>query len=239
MECDRDAARVEQRVVERAQRERRSEAQPLVRAQPEQQDLAEQVGEVVRRRARVPVDLGGRVRSLEAGVLDEGLDGLADADLAPMEPDVEDDPCGAPDRVGRDDDPPLGGVLEALLEHQLLAVHAPALHELGRAREQPRGRRGTERGRVLLVVPRVRLVDARVHDRRPAVLPHRARVAVDRRRDEVEAAQGPIVDGRLDVRGEGHDAAQVGRRRDDLEELVVRDRRDAPPFDEVPGALGR
>ena len=52
--------------------------------------------------------------------------------------------------------------LEAVLAHHLLAVHAPALDELGRIHEQPRQGGRVQRGRELVVVARIRLVDAGV-----------------------------------------------------------------------------
>ena len=51
-------------------------------------------------------------------------------DLAAVHPDVEDDPAGPPDRVGVHVQPEVRGVVEALLAHHLLGVHAPALDEL-------------------------------------------------------------------------------------------------------------
>ena len=81
-----------ERVVEPREREL-VDRPALVLAQPQQQDLAQQVAQRVGRRVRVAMDLGRRVGSLEARVLDQELDRLADIDLAPMKPDVEDDPA--------------------------------------------------------------------------------------------------------------------------------------------------
>ena len=50
----------------------------LVVAQPQEQDLAQQVAELVRRRVGVAVDLGLGVGVLEAGVLDQEVDRLVD-----------------------------------------------------------------------------------------------------------------------------------------------------------------
>ena len=66
VEADRQRAVLEQRVVEAAQAERDPEAALLVGPQLEQQDLAQQVGQLVGRRVRVAVDLGPGVRLLEA-----------------------------------------------------------------------------------------------------------------------------------------------------------------------------
>ena len=94
------AAVAQQRVVEALQAEPVAEAALLVGAELEQQHLAQQVGQLVGRRVGVAVDLGPGVGVLEAGVLDQEGDGLVDADLAAVHPDVEDDPAGPPDRVG-------------------------------------------------------------------------------------------------------------------------------------------
>ena len=83
------------------------------------------------------MDLGGGVRALEAGLLDQEVDGLVDADLAPVELDVEDDPAGPPDGIGGEHHPVRRRGVEAVLAHQLLAVHPPALDELGRVDQQP------------------------------------------------------------------------------------------------------
>ena len=57
-------------------------------------------------------------------------DRLVDGDLAAVHPDVEDDPARPPDRVRVHVQPEVRGVVEALLAHHLLGVHAPALDEL-------------------------------------------------------------------------------------------------------------
>ncbi len=174
--------------MEVAQRESVAKALLLVLAQPQQHDLAEQVAQLVRRRIGVAVHFGRGLGSLEARFIDQELDGILDTDLAAVQPDVEDDPAGSPDRVGVHDHAVRGRGVEALLAHHLLAVHAPALDELGRVDQQPGEAGMLDRRRELLVVPGVGLVDAGVADRRPVVLEHRPRVAVDRWRDDVDAA---------------------------------------------------
>src|SRR5207249_9823646 len=88
MEADRKRAVAEERVVEVAQRERVAEARLLVGPEREEEDLAEQVRELVRRGVRVAPDLGPGVRFLEARLLDEEPDRLVDADLAAVQSDV-------------------------------------------------------------------------------------------------------------------------------------------------------
>ena len=67
--------------------------------------------------------------------------------------------------------------VEAFLAHHLLAVHCPALGELGGVNEQSDEARMRDRRRQLLMMSRVRLVDAGVVDRRVVVLAHRPGVA--------------------------------------------------------------
>ena len=171
------------------------------------------------------MDLGPRVGALEAGVLDEEVGRLLDGQLAAMHPDVEDDPAGPPDRVRVHDHAEAGVVVEALLAHHQLGVHAPALDELGGVGQQPRQRRMATRDVELEVVARVGLVDARVADRGVVVLAHRVRVAADRRRDDVDALRASVSNfGRREVGRERHDVAQVLGRRDDVDPLVGRAR---------------
>ena len=80
-----------------------------------------------------------------------------------------------------------GVVVEALLAHHQLGVHPPALDELGGVGQQAGERRMAAGDVELQVVARVGLVDARVADRGEVVLAHRVGVAVDRRRDDVDA----------------------------------------------------
>src|SRR3954470_21956913 len=130
MEADRQRPVSQQRVVKLLQRERIAEPSPLVVAKTEDQHLPEQVAELVAGRVRVALDLGSRVRRLEGGVLDEEGDGFVYPDLTAVHPDVEDDPARPPDGVGRDVEPEVRRVVEALLAHHLLGVHPPALDEL-------------------------------------------------------------------------------------------------------------
>ena len=102
-------------------------------------------------------------------------------------------------------------VVEALLAHDLLAVHAPALGELGGVGDRPDEARVRDRGGQLEVVAGEGLVDAGVADRRAVVLAHRARVAVDRRRHDVDAGRVAVEARRIEVGGEGHHVAQVLR----------------------------
>src|SRR3990172_5460465 len=178
VEADRQPAVAEERVVERAERERAPQPPPLVVAQAEDQDLPEQVRKGVGRRRGVAPDLGQGVGALEPGVLDEEVGRRLDRDLAPMHPDVEDDPAGPPDRVRGERQAELRAIVEALLAHHLLAVHAPALDELRGVAEEPAQRRVPDRDRQLEVVARVGLVDAGVADRGPVVLAHRVGVVV-------------------------------------------------------------
>src|SRR5436190_19640111 len=67
VEADRERPVLHEGVVEVAQRERVAEARLLVGPKLEQQDLAEQVGELVGRRRGVATDLGASVRHLAAG----------------------------------------------------------------------------------------------------------------------------------------------------------------------------
>ena len=116
-----------------------------------------------------------------------------------------------------------GPGVEALLAHHQLAVHPPALDELGGVGQQPGQRRVPAGGVELEVVARVGLVDAGVADRRVVVLAHRVRVAVDRRRDDVDALRVGVERGRREVGRERHDVAQVLGGRDDVDPLVARD----------------
>ena len=173
--------------MEVAEREGVAETGLLVGPQPEEEDLAEQVRELVGRRVRVAPDLGPGIRFLEARLLDEEPDGLVDADLAAVHADVEDDPAGPPDRVRVQVEAEVGGRIEALLAHHLLGVHPPSLDELRGVGHQPGHRRVAVGDAQLEVVAGIRLVDARVADRAEVVLAHRVRVVTDRRRDDVDA----------------------------------------------------
>ena len=73
VEADRQGAVAEERVVERPKAEPIAEPPLLVRAELEEQDLAEQVRQLVRRRVGVAVDLGPGVGLLEARLLDQEL----------------------------------------------------------------------------------------------------------------------------------------------------------------------
>ena len=232
MEADRQRAVVEQRVVERAEVEPRPESLLLVGPELQQQDLAEQVGELVGRRVRVAIDLRPGVRPLEARLVDEEVRRLLDADLAAVHPHVEDDPAGPPDRVRVQREAEVRGVVEALLAHHLLGVHAPALDELRRVGEEPGQARVAVGDRELEMMARVGLVDARVADRAVVVLAHRVRVVADRRRDDVDALRVRVELRRREVRRERDDVAEVLGGRDHVDPLVVRDRDDLP-FDEV------
>ena len=172
--------------------------------------------------------LGRGVGPLEAGLRDQEVDRVVDRDLAPMQPDVEDDPAGAPDRVRVHHHHVARVRVEPFLAHHLLAVHRPALDELRRVDERPHDARMPDRPHELQVVARVSLVDARVVERGEVVLAQRPRLAVDRRRHEVEAAErGRPELGRLVVGGEGQDGAHVLGRLDHLERFCLRQRRDA------------
>ena len=172
------------------------------------------------------MDLGAGVRLLEARLLDQEADRLLDRHLAPVHPHVQDDPAGAPDRVRVHVQAEVRGVIEALLPHHLLAVHAPALDEFRGLDHEPRERRMAAGDRQLEVMARVRLVDARVADRAVVVLAHRIRVVVDRRGDDVDAGRAPIELRRVEVGRKWDHVAQVLGRFDDLDPLVGRDRDD-------------
>ena len=112
-------------------------------------------------------------------------------------------------------------VVEAVLAHHQLRVHPPAFDEFRRVGEQTRQRRMAA-GRIeLQVMTGVRLVDARVADRGAVVLAHGVQVAVDRRRDDVDALRLRVERGGREVRGERDDVAQVLGRLDDVDPLVV------------------
>src|SRR5687767_464871 len=93
LEADWQPALVEERVVKAAQCERRAESLLLVGTQAQQQLAAEEIGQRVGRPVRVPLDLGGSLRSFEAGLLDHEIGRLVDADLTTLEANVEDDPA--------------------------------------------------------------------------------------------------------------------------------------------------
>ena len=123
------------------QRERVAEPALLVGAQLEEQRATEQVRQGIGRPVGVPLDLGAGVGPLEARLLDEEVDRLVDGQLAAVQPDVEDDPAGPPDRVGVEHQPEARVVVEAVLAHHQLRVHPPALDELGGVGHQPGQRR--------------------------------------------------------------------------------------------------
>ena len=129
----------------------------------------------------------------------------------------------APDGIGVHRRAEGGSGVEALLAHHLLGVHAPALDELGGVGEHPGQARVLRRDGELEVVARVCLVDARVRDRGVVVLQHRVGVVVHGRRHDVDAALVGVEAGGREVGRERHHAAQVLRRGDDLDDLVVRD----------------
>ena len=215
------------------------EATPFVVSQPQDHDLAQQVAELVGRRRGVALDLRHGVGALEAGVADEEVDGVGDGDLASMETDVEDDPAGPPDGVGVEHETKGRRIVEALLAHDLLAVHAPALGELGRVGDGPdEAGMGDRRGQLQMVAGE-RLVDAGVADRGAVVLAHRGRVAVDGRRHDVDAGRVAVEARRIEVGREGHHVAQVLGRGDDLEALAVGDRHQVVLDEVVAGAEHR
>ena len=193
----------------------------LVGAQAEQERPPEQVRQRIGRPVGVPAHLGGGVAALEPGLLDEEVRRLLDGQLAAVHPHVEDHPAGPPDGVGVEDDPEARVVVEAVLAHQQLGVHAPALDELGGVGQQA-GQRRDPAGRVELeVVARVGLVDAGVADRGEVVLEHRVGVVADRRGDDVDALRVGVERRRREVRRERDDVAQELGRLDDVDPLVV------------------
>ena len=111
--------------------------------------------------------------------MDEEVGGLVDAELAAVHADVQDDPARSPDRIGVHDQPERRIGVEAALPHEELRIHPPALDEFRGLGQHPGQRRVASRLIELQVMTRVRLVDARVADRREVVLLHGIRVAVD------------------------------------------------------------
>ena len=129
-------------------------------------------------------------------------------------------------------DPEARVVVEAVLAHHQLRVHAPALDELRGVGQQARQRRVAAGDVELEVVAGIRLVDAGVADRGEVVLAHRVRIAVDRRRHDVDALRVAVERRRREVGRERDDVAQVLGRLDDVDALVVRDRHEVV-LDEV------
>ena len=212
VEADRQGATVEQRVVEGTKRERGPETALLLAAQPQQQHLAQQVRQVVRRRVRVAPRLRERVRRARTPCARSGS----------RSPPRSTSRRGASGRPGRSSRPARSrrsrrrdaerrAVVEALLAHHLLAVHAPALLEFRRRHLRPGQRRMARRESQLEVVAGIRLVDAGVADRRAIVLAHRAGVAVDVGRDDVDAHRRRVPARGLEVGRERQHAAQVRR----------------------------
>ena len=237
VEADRQRAAAQERVVEAAQRERRPEPAPLLLAQLEQQHLA-RAGTTGCRSACTCSGAPRRARSgARTPVCSTRKSAASSIETSPR--------CMRTSRTIRaarqiasvaSASAELRAVVEALLAHHLLAVHAPALDELGGV-DLGAGQRRVARGeRELQVMARVRLVDAGVADRGAVVLAHGVGVVVDRRRDDVDADRRRIPARRLEVRRERHHAAQVRRRRDDLDPLVRRDRRDVVVDEVLAGA---
>ena len=139
VEADRDGAVAQERVVELAQ----AEAVPRRRCSSSAGRAAWSA-----RAGTTSGRSGGtsttgprpRIRLLEAGVLDEEPRRLLHGDLTAVHAHVEDDPARPPDRVRVEDQAEARIVVEAVLAHHQLGVHAPALDELGGVGEQPRQR---------------------------------------------------------------------------------------------------
>ena len=106
--------------MELAQAELIAQALLFIVAQAEQHRPPEQVRHRVGRAERIPLDLGPRIRLLEAGVLDEEPRGLLQRDLTAVHAHVEDDPARPPDRVRVEDQAEARIVVEAVLAHHEL-----------------------------------------------------------------------------------------------------------------------
>ena len=197
MEADRDAARVQQRVVEVAQREgvaQAAPARPRAGAAASPCPAGSSAGRSACRCSGAPRPWPGDARSPSALIRNSTASSTL---ISPR--------CSRMSRmirqarqiasVYRHHAVRRGGV-EALLAHHLLAVHAPALDELRRVDQQPGEGRMRRPRRTTAGGAWVRLVDAGVADGRPVVLQHRSRIAIHRRRDDVDAPAVAVELGR-------------------------------------------
>ena len=160
----------------------------LVRAELEQEDLAEQVRQLVGRRVGVAADLGAGVRLLEARLRRRGTGSPRRRATSPR--------CIRTSRMIRHARQ-IASV--CMLRRKFGAASKPCSRIIcseyipqpstnsGASVTQPGQRRVAVGDGQLEVVAGIRLVDARVADRAEVVLAHRVRVVADRRRDDVDA----------------------------------------------------
>src|SRR3990172_2423334 len=232
-----DGTRIEDRVVEVAVSETRTALRPGVLPEPGDEMPPDQVGQLVRRVARVAVHLGQRPGPLHAGLAHEEVHGLVERHLAPVEVDVDHDAAGAPELIEDLSELDLRVAVESFAAHHVLAVVRPALHGLDRVGEDAHEGGVRVRAHQLEVVAGVGLVDGGVDRAGEVVLAEH--LLLLRRRDQVDPLLDLLEAPRRREGREGDQVADERRRLDDLERLVRREGDEALLPEELGGVPHR
>src|SRR5437870_3127954 len=227
----RQRAGVEDRIVEELVRIRFPESLLHVVAQLDDEILADQVRQLVRRIVRVPFHLCDRAGALHPRLPHQEVDRLVEGHLARVQVDVDQDSAGPPDLVEELHELRLRVGAESGLLHHVLAVMGPALDRLRRIRQDAGVRWIQARVRELQVMSGISLMDRRVPYARVRMLAQHLGLVLDRRH-HVESLFVRLEARRRVVRRERDHVPQVRRRLDDGEFLVRRDRREVVLADE-------
>src|SRR5262245_34504591 len=148
---DRNRSVPEQRVVEPAQRELRSEVRLVVLAKLQQHQLSRRIQDV-RGIERAALGFAPGARLLEERFLAEETDRLLDRHVFAVQPDADDAATEADEGFGQLSEADAGiGLPEALVDHHLLAVVRPAFDERRRREEDRLAERRVDLAQVLVV----------------------------------------------------------------------------------------
>src|SRR5437870_1105919 len=221
----RQRAGVEDRIVEELVRIRFPESLLHVVAQLDDEILADQVRQLVRRIVRVPFHFRDRAGALHPRLPHQEVDRLVEGHLARVQVDVDQDSAGPPDLVEELHELRLRVGAESGLLHHVLAVMGPALDRLRRVRQDAGVRRIQARARELQMMSGISLVDRRVPDARVRMLAQHLGLVLDRRH-HVESLFVRLEPRRRVVRCEWDHVLQVRGRLDDRELFVRRNLRE-------------